>query len=233
MFSSQEPDPAPRSEDRRKWDYVSVPNGGSIVGYLAGYPFGVHTHHVGHTKPCKRRMTHSALVCPFCEGGLAPVWRGYTPIYDREYLPRYVLITQDYLESVREIPVHAQVRISRAKPEKSPPIIRPELWTPKALPLGHGRDREPDLLPSLLRTWKDDELKRWCLSQTPALPQTETPKPTLVERPEDVIGGDVGRKVLEKLLKLEGHNGRGDAEPKPIGELVGPPHQNGKPRKPK
>jgi len=138
-----------------------VPNGTSTTGFIAGKPVGVFVHHVGQSKPCKREMTDSALVCPYCEAGHLPTWRGYTPFYDRDYVRRFVLIAEDIYESVEELPLHAQIRIARGKGSREGVTVRPELWRTSPLPPSKDRAAWVDLMPFLLDMWKDDELRRW------------------------------------------------------------------------
>jgi hypothetical protein len=172
MFPQQEPEPSD-GQAVGKWDYLKVENGRSAVGYLAGYPSRTYVHHVGNSVPCKRKITKSVLVCPYCEAGKVPEWRGYVPLYSAQYVRLFTIITKDYLESVEQIPIHSQIRCSRGKNRHDPVVITEEKWSPRPLPLTPERDQEIDLRPFLLRLWKDQELVEWCRSLPLTLPLTE------------------------------------------------------------
>jgi len=139
------------------------------VGFLAGPVCGVMTHYSGNSKPCRDRMTAGQLACPYCADKWEPVWRGAVPIYDREYVRRWLWITEDYYEAVSEIPLHAQVSITRDKDTHAPAVIRPDNWRLSALPPSKDRAAPVDLMPFLLRVlWKDAEL--WSFAAQEAEP---------------------------------------------------------------
>jgi hypothetical protein len=106
-------------------------------------------------------MTDSELVCPYCESGDEPRWKGYVPLYDRDYQRRFLLISQGVRESVKEIEHLQPVRCTRAKSSKASVVIRLDWWTTKACPRGDGRDVEADIEPVLFTIWKDAVLREW------------------------------------------------------------------------
>lgn len=161
MSISKEPKAAPKKGGHHHWDYLPVENGKSEVAYLAGPTCGVYVHDGQPSKPCRREMTDSELVCPYCETGDEPRWKGYVPLYDRDYQRRLLLISQGVRESVKEINHLDQVRCSRAKSSKASVIIRAETWTPKQCPRGDGRDVPADIEPVLFTIWKDAVLREW------------------------------------------------------------------------
>lgn len=161
MSISKDPRPGPRKNGHHHWDYLGCENGKSEVGYKAGPTCGVYVHDGRPSKPCRKEMTNGEITCPYCLTEDEPRWKGYVPIYDRDYQRRFCIISQGVRESVAEIPLHGQVRISRAKSSKASIIIRAEIWTPKALPLGDGRSAAADIEPVLFTIWNDAVLRDW------------------------------------------------------------------------
>lgn len=145
--------------------YQPIANGASVTGWKAGQPVGVYTHFSGGTKPCRRRMTGSALVCPFCEANQSPIWRGYVPYYDPEYVRRFVLISEDHLEACEEIGHLSQIRISRAKGSRQPVVMSACNWRVASIPPSKDREQPVDLMPFLLKLWKDEELAKYASAQ--------------------------------------------------------------------
>lgn len=110
-------------------------------------------------------MSKGALPCPFCDTGRAPEYKAYVPFYSAQYIAQFVIIPYEYVESVREIALHAQIKVSRHKNPKSPCVVKEELWTPKKLPLTDSREGKVNLMSFLvLRLWKDDELKQYAIN---------------------------------------------------------------------
>lgn len=92
---------------------------------------------------------------------MVPEWRGWVPLWDRDWCLRYVLINESYFPSVDAIPHRAQVMCSRAKNPISPMVVREESSMLRALP-----DRAPwsapvKMLDICLTLWKCELLVRW------------------------------------------------------------------------
>lgn len=175
MLQSQEPDPRGQTGSVTRWQYTPIRCGTSCNGYLAGHPWGTWVHWIGQSKPCKNKITGGALACNYCAANERAVWRGYTPWYDREYTRRLVLITEDYLEAVREIGPHAQIEIARGKNVRDPVVVREKLWGTKPLPPASDRAWPADLSALVLRLWRDAELIAWALEQRKAGALSDTP----------------------------------------------------------
>src|SRR5262245_26285969 len=148
--------------------YLKVPNGGMECGYKAGEMHGVVGHRTHAHQPCVRDITKGKLECPYCAAGLQPVWRGYVPLWDRDWTLRYVLIGKEYFETVDVIPHRSQLVLTRAKNPISPIVIRQELKLVRNLP-----DKEPwsspvDMEEICLTLWKNAELEQWVRSNRPA-----------------------------------------------------------------
>ncbi len=207
--------PGKKTAPIKKWDYQPIPNGTSTVGFLAGPPIPCATHYVGATKPCKREMTESAYVCPYCESGKEIEWRAYVPFYSREYIELFVLINDDYLESVEEIPLHAQIRLSRAKPQKSPIVIRMENHSTRGLPPAAKRALPVDMMPFLVHTlWKDKDIIAYSNGVKSVAPKsfpTQTQPALEVEPSCDPPVFDVNdfvKSIANDTLAKAGHSSR-------------------------
>lgn len=174
MITSQDPDPGSGNSLIGRWTYLAVKNGASYRGFLAGKPVGVWVHYTGGSKPCRKRMTNHKIACPYCADSIQPVWRGYTPIYTGEYVQMFVLISAEYLESVREIAPNAQVSITRGKGSREPVLVQAQTWRVTPLPPSSSRSWPVDLMPYLLRNvWKDADLLNYSDAQPAVLPGVE------------------------------------------------------------
>lgn len=170
MIRSQDPDPQEGCNRIGRWTYLKVANGGSANGFLAGKPVGVWGHHLGGTKPCRKKMTGGRHPCPYCSEGVALVWRGYTPVFDQDYVQRFVCIPADIKKSVDEIGEHQQVRMTRAKSSKAPVILRAEQWRMHPFPKAGAPKWPVDLMPYLVKyVWKDEVLAAFCAGDSPDL----------------------------------------------------------------
>lgn len=226
----REPDPW-KSRKPAKWNYQVVQNGGRMNAFLGAYPFGVQCHFDHGSKPCLNDMTKGDLPCKYCGVDDEPEWRGYTAIYTTEYLPRFVIITDDYLESVREIPIHAQVKISRGNGAKDPVILRADLWRTLPLPPSPERNAPVDLLPSLLRMWKIPALVKWHADHsTPAravqvVPPAEVVPPAIAERmaPAALPTPDQIEAKLDEVLSNLVHKGKRMSRARPSTNGTHPP----------
>jgi hypothetical protein len=207
-IASQEPNPG-RKRGVQRWTYLRLPNGQKTVGFLAGFPFGVYCHHHFHDLPCRAKASDGRLACKLCEALGEPIWRGFTPYYDAEYLPCFTIITDDYLESVRELGPFQMVEMSRAAAKKSPVVIRPKLWRTQPIPPSPGRVFPVNLADFLFGIlWKDAELQRYHVSAAlkasdKALSQPAVPPSVgMVPNPDAALDAAT-RRLKERAGKLE------------------------------
>jgi len=164
MFPLQNPEPSRGQNLAGEWSYQKVDSGTSLTGFFAGQPTWVPCHWVGTSKPCRSVLTCGALPCLDCRPGKAVEWRGYLPFYDPSYLRKFILIPLNLRESVAEIPLHAQIKISRSKAKKSAAIVSASNWRVTPLPESKDRAHAVDLRAFLLVVWKDAELSDWSWS---------------------------------------------------------------------
>lgn len=147
--------------------YLQVANGATELGYKAGEVFGVNGHHVGTHKPCVHDLTEGKQQCAYCGSGFPLVFRGYLPVWDRDFTLRYVLICEDILESVDAIPFREQITMSRAKNKISPLIVRHERRLTRDLPVKEDWQKPIDMGPICCVLWKTPELYPFCVASTP------------------------------------------------------------------
>jgi len=207
---SQTPSPGTKN-GTQKWDYLTIENGTTTCGFLAAYPLGVWCHHASGSKPCLIRFTSGTLRCPRCNPDKPAEWRGFVALWDREYVPRFVIVTGEYYESILEIPIGSLVKVSRGKAKYSPCVIRPDPWRTLPLPPSPNRSAEVDLLPSLMRQWKIPELTLWWVehrvagvgdapaASTPATPKPPRKRPAVPDVPVTEADREEG---AEELLKV-------------------------------
>lgn len=179
MASGKKPDPRKRKTSHPHATYLKVANGEKHPGYMAGELYGCYTHRTHSAQPCLSDLTNDALECPYCRSGMVPEWRGYVPIWDRDWTLRYVLIGEDLFASVDVIPLHAQVVCSRAKNPISPLIVRQEVGLTRELPARDPWKQPVFMLPICLTLWKCAELTAWMHNHH---------QPKMVPSAEKVIG---------------------------------------------
>ncbi len=124
--------------------------------------YGCYGHRVHAHQPCLFRLTKGELNCKLCAANIALEWRGYVPIWDRDFTLRHALISEDYHESVDMIPFRAQVILTRDKPRMSPLVIRAgDIATFRSLPEKLPWSKEIDMYAVARVLWKNAEVDAW------------------------------------------------------------------------
>ncbi len=177
MATGKRPDPQKRKKAHQHATYLTVKNGERHPAYLAGELYGCYTHRTYAAQPCHSDITEGELQCPYCAAGMVPEWRGYVPLWDRDWTLRYALIGEDYYATVDAIAHHAQVVVSRAKNPISPLVIREEVLLTRQLPQTSPWRDAVLMLPICLTLWKCDPLTQWCQSRKLLAMGTATPAP--------------------------------------------------------
>lgn len=162
---------------------LKVPNGGKEAAYKAGEMHGVNGHRTHAHQPCVWDISEGELKCPYCEAGLDLVWRGYVPLWDRDWTLRYVLVNDEYLYSVDAIPIRAQVVVSRAKNPISPIVVREEKHGFKALPDTPPFNVDVCMRDICLLLWKNELLNRWYAKTDVSQLMASLPKPIGMKMP--------------------------------------------------
>lgn len=161
----QEPPDEGCSNRERIWSYVSVPCGARLIGWLAGPPFWVPTHHVGKTKPCRAGITKGELTCSL-DHTLYPLdWKGLLPWWDEKGKPKSVWVSQPLREYLAALEKHVPILITRGKNPKDPVDITADDRRVSRLLNPEQRHWPADPSPTLLTWWKDLELSKWCRDQ--------------------------------------------------------------------
>jgi hypothetical protein len=181
MATGKRPDPARRKTLHPHSTAFKVPCGTKDSGYKAGELYGCYTHRTFAAQPCVADITNGALQCPLCAANVNCEWRGYVPIWDRDFTLRHVLIGEAYFESVDAIPFHAQVTLSRAKNPISPLVIREEPSTFRALPNKSPWNCEVCMMAVCLTLWKNDALTKWCEANQPLALRRNVNAPPVVK----------------------------------------------------
>lgn len=178
MAKGKAPDPKRRKNTQPHASYLKVANGCKEVGWKAGELFGCYGHRTHAQQPCVFDMTEGAIQCAYCSSGLVPEWRGYVPVWDRDFALRYVLVNEEYYVAVESIPVFDQVVCSRAKNPISPLIVRGETTMTRSLPKGKPYDAPIDMLSICLLLWRNEPLTAWFAKQqhTAEAPKAEAQK---------------------------------------------------------
>ena len=227
MSTGRRPDPRRKKSATIHGTYLKVPNGGKEVGYLAGELYGCYGHRTHAHQPCLHDLTEGALTCQYCAAGMVPDWRGYVPLWDRDYTLRYVLIGEEYYESVNMIPHRAQIVVTRAKNPISPLVIRAgELVLTRGLP-----DREPwasevDMSALCRVLWKCGALDAWwALTQAKQLPGVGSSPPLspakfspMMRAAAKRVNGLTEPKTINEVFVEAIRRGDAPPEPKPNGK---------------
>lgn len=161
MFRSKRPTPLP---GHLRWKYIPIRPEESIQCWLIGPLVGTECHHVGPSKPCRRRMSDGALECPLCDEHKPVRWYGYVPILTRDREQRVVIVSSS-VEPVIAALGHA-APVSIARPKGSRQALRVRQILPEELgTIAHEnvRRRKPeDITPWLLHLWRDRVFAAWC-----------------------------------------------------------------------
>lgn len=161
MATGRKPDPRRRKAKHVHATNFKIANGTKDHGYLAGELFGCYGHRTHAQQPCHSDLTNDALKCPLCTAGIPAVWRGYVPLWDRDWTLRYVLIGEDYFASVDTIKHGEQVELSRAKNPISPLVLRPGVGLVRKLPNEAPWNVPVNMFDICLTLWQCDPLNQW------------------------------------------------------------------------
>ena len=162
MSAGKKPDPRRRKTSTPRSTNFKVPNGTKELGYKAGEVYGCYGHRVHAHQPCLHELTDGELQCPLCTARIDLVWRGYVPIWDRDFTLRHALIGEDYFESVDMIPFRAQLILSRDKTPISPLVIRAgDVATFRQLPEKAPWNVPIDMFAVCRVLWKSAEVDAW------------------------------------------------------------------------
>lgn len=230
MSTGQRPDPQRKKKPAPHATYFEVKNGGKEAAYKAGALHGVYGHRTHAHQPCCFTITEGKLSCTYCSDGLEPVWRGYVPLWDRDWVLRYVLIGEEMYPSVEQILWKEQVVVVRAKAAKSPLIVRSERTFVRNLPDAAPHNVEVKMLDVCLSLWKCERLTRWYEEKAAFSATTEVEPTKSVHATNRIVAAEV-RKNRDKLLceAVDEWAAEGRGNPPLRGPAV--PHQNGKPPK--
>lgn len=210
MASGKKPDPSRRKNNALHASYLAVKNGEKHGAYMAGELFGCYTHRTFAAQPCVSDLTNDEIECPYCKAGQVPEWRGYVPLWDRDWTLRYVLISEELFASVDVIPFHGRVSVSRAKNPISPVVIREEAMLVRDLPQRAPWKDAVAMLPICLTLWKNAALTAWFSNHKPlALGAVEKPaeKPAKAykgpgkDEPEAVDFDALANRIKAKFVK--------------------------------
>lgn len=179
MATGRRPDPRRRKSSHAHASYLKCLCGESHPGWKAGEIYGCYGHRTAAQQPCVSDITNDEMECPFCKSGLIPEWRGYVPLWDRDWVLRYVLIGEDVFESADSIPFRSRITVWRHKNPISPLVVRPE---EKPVLLRELPERAPwaepvNMQDICLTLWKNEALARWVLAD-------RLKKPLPVEKPK-------------------------------------------------
>lgn len=184
MSTGSRPGPQGKKKGTPHATYLQVKNAGSAAAYKAGPLHGVYGHRTHAHQPCARIITEGEMPCPYCQSGLDPVWRGYLPLWDRDWALRYVLIGEEYCETVDVIGHRTQVILTRHKNPISPLVVREESTLDRELPTKSPWSDTIDMEAICLDLWKHPCLKEWVMTHRPArsvdpegVPLTSTGEP--------------------------------------------------------
>jgi hypothetical protein len=155
---------------------MKVGNGAKEACYKAGEMYGAEGHRTSAHQPCCFAITGGELQCPYCAAGLDRMWRGYLPVWDRDWTLRYALIGADHVATTDAIPHRAQMILIRAKNPISPLVAREEMCLTRALPDASPWNTPIDMELICMVLWKVPDLTRWIMARR-AKDARENPKP--------------------------------------------------------
>lgn len=174
MATGQKPDPRRRGTKHAHATHLQCKGGEKHSAWKAGGVHGVYGHRTFAHQPCVQLVTGGKLQCPYCAAGVKLEWRGYVPLWDVDWVLRYVLIGEDIFESVEETAFRAPVVVQRHKNPISPLVVRPFASLERELPNRPPWDKEVDMLSICLTLWEHDDLSNWYATQRTAEPKEAT-----------------------------------------------------------
>jgi hypothetical protein len=213
MGTGKKPQNRPGQKARVHATYLKVACGSQECGYKAGELHGVEGHRTYAHQPCCAAITGGAIDCAYCAAGLQAEWRGYVPLWDRDWTLRYVLIGPEIFESVDIIPRSSQVVVSRAKNPISPLVIRQETKLVRSLP-----DKEPwtqavDMEEICLTLWKLPALTAWVMKERAKQPPLPKGKAVRTD-------GKPYTPVMQAAAKRNGATVRPESEAAPLSDAL-------------
>jgi hypothetical protein len=155
MFANQEPN---KKADHLQFTKLALDPGKSVIGWKSGPHVGLHTHHLGYTKPCVNDITLGKLPCKGCTAQIGKGWCGWMPFFDDVGERWVVMFGKSALENVKRLPFGCPIRVTKGRAKNKPYRIVAEQWTTVSCPF-IGRLRfQHDIQPWLLQLWKMPEL---------------------------------------------------------------------------
>lgn len=203
MGSGKKPKDAPGTKAAIHASHLAVNNGQQERGYKAGAMHGVNGHRTHAHQPCLRDYTDGELQCPYCEAGVELQWRGYMPVWDRDWALRYVLIGRDTMESVDCILRAEQITINRAKSMRSPLIVRAETCLTRALPDKAPWNAEVCMEDICLLLWKLPVLALWVRSTRSKSDNAVSLTTTAKKEPKQSNGKVFSKEYRMAAIKAE------------------------------
>lgn len=168
------PNQPPKRRYGLQWDHVKLAVGAKWHGWLAGPPVTIHCHYDGSaTKACRQEMSGGALSCPFCAAGIHPMPKTYVPCWSETGRPMFAVVIQRYAPLIVGAPDLAPIRVTKLASAGSPICVEQVAWSVHRPPVAQLMLLPQDITDWLLRTWKDDELRDWCIAH-PNGPEPDT-----------------------------------------------------------
>lgn len=229
MATGRKPSPGRKKNCVPHATHLKVPNGGKEHGFKAGELYGVNGHRTHAHQPCVWDISEGELQCPYCAAGLDLVWRGYLPVWDRDWTLRYVLVNEEYFMSVDAISIRGQLVITRAKNPISPIVVREEKHQFKALPDQVPYNTDICMRDICMLLWKNEPLNRWFAKTDVAKLMESLPKPIGMKMPPKT------KPVDDQAARLARHDAEVKAQEADQEDLMAKaanrlikPSQNGK-----
>ncbi len=203
MSTGKRPKSAPGKKAAVHASHLAVGNGQQERGYKAGALHGVNGHRTHAHQPCLRDYTDGALTCPYCESEVPLVWRGYVPVWDRDFALRYCLIGKDVEESVDCIQRGEQITVNRAKSMRSPLIVRAETCLTRSLPDKAPWNCEVSMEDICLLLWQIPALSLWVRSTRGTSDNALSLTPTGKKEPKQSNGKPFSPEYRNAAMKAE------------------------------
>lgn len=199
-ITSEEPGKSPGKE-KQDWNYEAPGRGETRSGYLAAAPLWITVHHEHGSRPCRQVVSRGALSCLMCACEAKSKQKGFVPYYSRDYLTLFVIVPDTLRLALSEIEPGTQIEIVRGKRVYDPAIPREKTFRPVPLPKSLPVGDQVDMLPSLLRMWKDAPLSKWHES-------TGSDKPLSLAAPPRV---EVPAEILKRMHPVPAVNATDEA----------------------
>lgn len=156
-------DPNRDRRKRRHFSYEATRANQKWTAYIAGKTWWTWVHGTKRSKPCAAEISGGELSCEYCRQKLAPIVKGYVPLYrESDYKCVCTCLYEEQRDVIDDLPLHVRVIVGRERKESDPIFVMRHLMpTPLFLAPNAECEVTADVTSSVLSLWGDRDLIEW------------------------------------------------------------------------